>query len=250
MNIAIVTGASSGLGREFVVQLDKEVKFDQIWIIARREQRLKELVQKLRTKTVYIKADLTVEKDINIIINKIKKERPNIRILVNSAGYGKSGYFHNSDIDEQLGMVNLNIKALVKLTYECLPFMSKGAKIVQVASMASYFAIPGSAVYSASKAFVLSFSNALNAELKGKGIHSIAVCPGKVATEFFDRSGMEINPKTCYTSKCVVDLAIKDAKKNKWVSIQGAKMKFARIIARLLSKRAATRLISIFKRLS
>jgi uncharacterized protein len=240
MEIAIVTGASAGLGKEFAKQIDQKFNVDEIWLIARREEKLIELSKELKTKSIPIKADLT--KDIETIRKKLQEQKPNIKLLVNNAGFGKGGKFHKLSLEEQLSMIDLNIKALVELTYESIKYMQPGSKIIQVASMAGYFAIPGSAIYAATKSFVLSFSNALNCELKG--ITSTAVCPGPVDTEFFDVSGGKYKPKKMAKAKDVVALALKHTEKNKWVSIYGTSMKGARVLSRLVSKKSACKLIN------
>ena len=115
MEIAIVTGASAGLGKEFAKQIDQKFNVDEIWLIARREEKLIELSKELKTKSIPIKADLT--KDIETIRKKLQEQKPNIKLLVNNAGFGKGGKFHKLSLEEQLSMIDLNIKALVELTY-------------------------------------------------------------------------------------------------------------------------------------
>jgi hypothetical protein len=183
-NIAIITGASSGLGIEFALQIDKKYQLDEIWLIARREDRLIELASKLqRAKGVVLALDLQDKNSINTIVTKLTAEQSNLRLLVNNAGYGKYGKFTQQSITDIQGMIDLNITALVELTHAAIPFMQPGAGIINLASSAGYLPLGNFNVYAATKAFVLHFSIALGAELNE--IDVLAVCPGPVATEFF-----------------------------------------------------------------
>jgi hypothetical protein len=236
--IAIVTGASSGLGVEFAKQIDKKKILDEIWLVARREQNLKEVARQLKkSKGIILKTDLTKKQDIQKLIKKLEKEKPNLRLLVNNAGFGKKGYFQKILLKTQQEMIELNVKALVTLTYEGIKYMTKGSEIIQVASTAGFAPLPGFNVYSATKAFVLNFANALNEELKSKGIHTIAVCPGPVKTEFTKRSeGKSIIPKEA-TAKKVVAKALKDLKKKRWTSIYSFRIKILAMIMKLLPRK-------------
>lgn len=183
--IAIVTGASSGLGKEFASQIEKSFYLDEIWLIARRTEPMKDLSEKfLKSKGVILSLNLTDRGDMNILHKKMKDENPDIVFLVNNAGYGKIGPFAELGLDEQLLMIDLNIRALTHLTKIVLPFMKPGAKIVQVASSIGFAPAPFFSVYAATKAYVVSFSEALNYELRNRNISVTAVCPGPVATEF------------------------------------------------------------------
>ncbi|MBU0615109.1 MAG: SDR family NAD(P)-dependent oxidoreductase [Nanoarchaeota archaeon] len=242
MNIAIITGASAGLGKEFARQIDN-YHLDELWLVARRKDRLLELSNHLKTRSVLIQCDLT--ESLNILIDKIRTEKPNIRYLVNNAGFGKVGDFKDISLNEQLNMIDLNVRALVELTHNCLPFMRKGSTIINIASIAGFAPMPSFSIYAATKAFVLSFSNSINEELKG--IHSIAVCPGPVETEFHLRSGRSRHLQKKAKAKDVVRLALKDAKKKKNISVYGAKMKAARLLSKLISRRTASRLVNKFR---
>lgn len=184
--IAIITGASSGLGTEFALQIEKNLYVDEIWLIARRTEPMKDLAEKFqKSRGVTLALDLTNQGDLLFLEGKLKDEMPTIVCLVNNAGFGKIGPFADLGREEQMRMVNLNISALTFLTHICIPFMKAGSKIVQVASSAGFCASPYFAVYAATKAYVVSLSEALHYELKDRGIHVMAVCPGPVATEFF-----------------------------------------------------------------
>lgn len=187
MNIAIVTGASSGMGAEFARQLHYYYdNYDEIWLIARRKERLEALAQTLDDKTRIITADLTRSSDLKYIARQLSLINPNVTQLINCAGFGIMGSFETLPLKEQSDMIDLNVKALVKLTHMVLPYMRKNANIIQLASVAAFLPQENFCVYAASKSFVLSFSRALNEELKKRKICVTAVCPGPVETEFFN----------------------------------------------------------------
>ena len=189
--VAIITGASSGIGREFALQIAQRYRtIDEIWLIARRKDRLAEVKTEINAvsgKLVRILAlDLTDETDIKFYRNLLERQAPSIRVLVNAAGYGIAGYFENMTVDDVTGMLNLNCRALAAITHISLPYMSGPSNIINLASSAAFLPQPSFAIYAASKSMVLSFSRALNRELEEKGITVTAVCPGPVKTEFFD----------------------------------------------------------------
>ena len=186
--VAIITGASSGIGREFALQIAQRYRtIDEIWLIARRKDRLAEVKTEINAvsgKLVRILAlDLTDETDIKFYRNLLERQAPSIRVLVNAAGYGIAGHFENMTVDDVTGMLNLNCRALAAITHISLPYMSGPSNIINLASSAAFLPQPSFAIYAASKSMVLSFSRALNRELEEKGI---TVCPGPVKTEFFD----------------------------------------------------------------
>ena len=189
--VAIITGASSGIGREFALQIAQRYRtIDEIWLIARRKDRLAEVKTEINAvsgKLVRILAlDLTDETDIKFYRNLLERQAPSIRVLVNAAGYGIAGQFENMTVDDVTGMLNLNCRALAAITHISLPYMSGPSNIINLASSAAFLPQPSFAIYAASKSMVLSFSRALNRELEEKGITVTAVCPGPVKTEFFD----------------------------------------------------------------
>ncbi len=188
MNIAIITGASSGMGREFVYHLDGLFTLDEIWLIARRENLLEEIAENTEHPVRVICEDLSTPEGIGRVRKLLRKENPCIRMLINCAGYGIMGDFADQDMQEQTGMIDLNCKALTEMTYLCIPYMKANSRIIQLASSAAFLPQPGFAVYAASKAYVLSFSRALRRELSDRRIIVTAVCPGPVRTEFFDRA--------------------------------------------------------------
>lgn len=188
MNIAIVTGASSGMGREFVLQLSDYIQVDEIWAIARRAEALETLKQEAGVPVRPIALDLLKTDSFEIIHNLLKTETPIIRLLVNAAGFGKFGAYHKVSLSEESAMIDLNCKALVLMTRLCIPYMQPGSHILQLDSLSAFQPVPYITTYGASKAFVLSYSRSMNRELKGKGIRCMAMNPGWVKTEFFNHA--------------------------------------------------------------
>lgn len=238
MKIAVVTGASSGIGKEFARQISKRYgKLDEIWIIARRKELLEELQEELRIDVRIFAMDLTNSNDIRQFDEYLKEVNPEIKLLVNCAGYGKVGKFEELDIYEQVGMIDINCKALTLFTGICLPFISSHSRIINVASAAAFCPQPRFNVYAATKSYVLSFSRALNNELKERKITVTAVCPGPVDTEFFEiagDNGSEVKKKMRVKPEKVVDKAIKDAALGNEISVYGAVMKTAEIGSKIV----------------
>lgn len=224
MKIAVITGASSGMGREFVYSFDKNEQFDELWVIARREDRLLELAQKCRAKVRPIVLDLGQRDSFDAYKALLEREKPEIAVLVNAAGFGLFGVFTEMDCDRQLDIIDLNSRALTAMCHLSIPYMTQGSRIVNMGSMSSWQPVPYINVYGASKAYVLSFSRALGVELRGQGIHVMTVCPGWIKTEFFSHA---IHDDTVnyfnryYTAEQVVAKAMKDLKKKKTVSVLG-----------------------------
>ena len=224
MDIAVITGASSGMGREFVYALDKQQQFDEIWVIARRLERLEELKFKCKASIRPIPLDLEKRESFDVYKNLLEEHRPNIRVLVNAAGHGLFGTFTDMSMSRQLDIIDLNARALTAMCYMSLEYMDKGSEIYNMGSMSSWQPVPYINVYGASKAYVLSFSRALGVELKDRGIKVMAVCPGWIKTEFFDHA---VHDDTIsyynryYEAKPVIEKALKDMAKGKTVSVLG-----------------------------
>ena len=239
-NIAVITGASSGMGMEFAFQIDcLYTKIDEIWLIARREERLEELSKLLETKTKIIPMDVTDKAKMDEFYALLKKEHPKIRLLINCAGFGLMGNVKDIPIHRQLEMVDVNARALTNMTYACLPYLPKNARIIQLASAAAFLPQKKFAVYAATKSYVLSFSRALAEELKPRHIYVTAVCPGPVDTEFFDRAdtyghSLLLKEKTMVTADRVVKQALSDSHKKKQVSVCSPLMKAFMLITKIL----------------
>lgn len=218
MKIAVVTGASSGMGRAFVEAVDRTFELDEIWVVARRAERLEALKDVCKAPIRALCMDLTEPESLEAYRTLLEQTKAQIRILVNAAGYGLFGTFEKMDLQEQLGIIELNDKALTGMCLVSLPYMETGDKIINLGSNSSWQPVPYMAVYGASKAYVLSFSRALGRELKSRGIQVLCVCPGWVRTEFMDRA---VHDDTItyydrwYTAEQVVAQAMKDLKKGK-----------------------------------
>lgn len=241
MKIAIVSGASSGMGREFVKQLPWFYRqLDEIWIIARRRERLLSLSGECMIPCRIFAGSLLEDSIYSDIQEELKAEKPDVRMLVNAAGFGKMGtvtQIAQKEPGSQQEMIDLNCRALTRLTVTCLPYLTRGSRIVNLASAAAFCPQPFFAVYAATKSYVLSFSRGLGAELEEKGIYVTAVCPGPVDTEFFDVSGKFPNKwkdMVMVPPERVVHQALKDSRKKKPVSVYGMAMKAADLGAKLL----------------
>ncbi|GMQ58943.1 SDR family NAD(P)-dependent oxidoreductase [Vallitalea sediminicola] len=240
--IAVITGASSGFGREFVRQicLSKGYKFDEIWIIARRKERLEKLVKTYHKQTFKIlDMDLSKKECLKQYSNMLREENPNVRLLINNAGLGKIGSFDEIDSNDDMNMIDVNIKALTYVTKETLKYMKRSSRIIQIASSAAFLPQPKFAVYAATKSYVLSFSRALERELKSKGIYVTAVCPGPVETEFFRVASNNEKPKSFKKfffepAESVVRKALYDSRKGNYISIQGKSMKALQILSKVV----------------
>ena len=178
MKIALVTGASSGLGREYVLEISRaEPGIDEIWAVARRADRLEELKAVSRIPVRPVPADLTREEDIERIEALLEKTKPEIRLLIHAAGFGKIGTLSQIDRKTCDRMIDLNCRAAVDVTYLALPYMKEGSRIVEVCSTAAFQPFPFLNVYAASKAFLYRFTRALRREVMHRGIGVTAVCP-------------------------------------------------------------------------
>ena len=224
MKIAIITGASSGMGREFVYALDKDEQFDELWVIARRRERLEALQEKVRARVRVMALDLFEEESIDVVRSALESEQPEVAVLVNAAGFGVFGPFAERDLQTQLRIIDLNSRALTAMCYICLPYLKEGSRIYNMGSMSSWQPVPYINVYGASKAYVLSFSRALSQELKPRGVRVMAVCPGWIKTEFFDHAVTD--DTICYYNRFyppepVIEQAIRDMKKGRLTSVLG-----------------------------
>ena len=191
-NIAIVTGASSGLGEDFVKLLDAGSggPLDEIWLIARKKEQLDAVAAKLSTPSRVMPLDLTDPASFTAVEDALKAEDdPNVQWLFNCAGFGKFGDFESIGRQQNANMVRLNCLAVLEMSYVSLPFMHAGSRIVNIASAAALVPQPGLSTYGATKRFVLDLSRALNFELDGTGIHVSAVCPKFMHTRFLDDPG-------------------------------------------------------------
>lgn len=227
MNIAVVTGASSGMGKEFVKQLSQYVSVEEIWVIARRKEALEALQAVCPVKVRPVPLDLGNAESFQEYAALLASEKPAVQLLVNAAGFGKFGAYRNIPVEDECSMIDLNCKALVLMTRLTLPYMPKGSHILQLDSLSAFQPVPYITTYGATKAFVLSYSRAMNQELKGAGVRMMAMNPGWVKTEFFNHAfqtnGSEVQYfNRLYEAAEVVATGLHDLYKTKKdVSIHG-----------------------------
>jgi len=228
MAAALITGASSGLGEEFAIQLARE-KHDLV-LVARREDRLRDVADRARSlgagKVTVISSDLGRAAASDDLFKQVSAAGIAVDYLVNNAGFGTRGRFDKVPLDREIEEINLNVNALVALTHLFLPAMvaARNGTIINVASTAAFQPVPWMATYAATKAFVLSFSEALSTELQGTGVTVMALCPGPTRTEFQQVASVEHTgvPSFAYMdAPTVVRQAIESAKRGKAVRING-----------------------------
>ena len=201
MEIIVITGASAGLGTEFLDGIMNETPLpDEIWLIARREERLQQLAAKYPQMTFRcLPLDLQKSESYDEYGHLLAESGVTVRLLINNAGYGKLGEFHGSHVGEQAGMVDLNCRALTAMTALTLPYMKRGSAVLNVCSIAAFAPTPRMTVYCSTKAYVYSFSKSLRRELRPQGINVLAVCPGPMSTEFLDVADIVGRSKTFQT---------------------------------------------------
>lgn len=238
--IAVITGASSGIGKLFAEELAGYPDVEALWIIARREDLLEQLAMDIFQKhNKYVRVfplDLTL--DQHSLSIALEEERPEVRWLVNNAGEGVIGRVDEIGLDEQLSMIDLNNRALVEVDQRFLPFCGIGTKILHTASVAAFLPQPEFAVYAATKAFTYSYSRALHRELESRGITVTALCPNPMDTPFFEKSTKQEAKKIknigMEDPKKVVQTALKRAKRGKDTSIASLIPRLIKWSARLL----------------
>lgn len=241
-SIAIVTGANGGLGKEFVKLLLKEEGLSEIWAIARNEEKLKALQAEFGPKIRIFSMDLSDRANYPRIAEELKLRGATVQYLVNNAGFAKFCSYDDISIDESLNMIDLNVSAVVALGLVCIPYMGEGSHIINIASQASFFPLPYQNVYSSTKAFVRNYTRALNVELKDKGIHAIAVCPGWMKTDLFKRGliGAQKGSRNfsgMVTPDVVAAKAMQDAKRGKDISVYGLYVKSTHLLSKLMPQR-------------
>lgn len=238
--IAIVTGASSGMGWESVIQLaDRFPGLREIWVIARRKERLEKLAGRVKIPLKILELDLCETETFGKLKEILAAEAPEVKLLINAAGFGKIGAVEELSREDETAMIDLNCRALTAVTRLTLPYMSNNSRILQFASAAAFLPQPRFAVYAASKAYVLSFCRALAMELKPRKIYVTAVCPGPVKTEFFDiaETTGEIplyKQLVMADPKKVVKKALRDSIRGKSVSVYGVLMKAFFLLTKVL----------------
>ncbi len=235
MSIGIISGASSGIGKELAIVLDS-LGLDEIWLIARRENKLEEIKQSLKTKVKCFALDLTNVSSLSIIRNELSNNQYKIEYLALNAGVGYTGALQDNSCEQISSMVDLNCKGLTLLLNICLPYVCDKGKIITIASGAGFLPQADFAVYAATKSYVISLSRAIRKELKHRKISVTAVCPGPVDTEFFSNleNVKEYKKKYLVSPSFVARGAVLAVQKNKAIYAPTVSMKLLRFATKIL----------------
>lgn len=230
MKTAFITGASSGLGKEYARQLANSGY--NLILTARREDKLRDLAETLeeknQTKVEVIPADLSKPDDVKILENKIESIE-NLELLINNAGFGAGGNFHEIEMGKQLDMIHVHVNATARLTRAALPAMVEKGKgsIINVSSIVGFMTMGRSPMYCATKSWITSFTKSISHSLEGTGVKIQALCPGLTFTGFHDTEAYENFDRSKYpkifwmTSEEVVKKSLKALDKNKVVLVTG-----------------------------
>jgi len=234
--IAIITGATGGLGQEFVRAVLKE-KPVEVWAIARNADKLNALQSKFGRRVRAVVCDLSKRDDIERIAQLLESERPDVRLLINNAGIARMGSTADFSDDEISKLIDINCKAVSLLCGYVLPFMSKGSRILNISSASSFQPVPYINLYAASKAFVRSYSRALNVELKSRGITCTAVCPGWIDTEMLPKvsGGKAIKYPGLVSPKRVAVQSMRDSEKGRDMSVCTLFVKYEHFLSKTLA---------------
>jgi len=240
VNVVVITGASSGIGMEFALQMDPYfTNIDEFWLISRRREQLEEVSKLLQHKTRILAMDITKDAQLERLEDTLREKNAVVRMLINCAGYGIMGEFAAQEREQELGMVRLNCEALTNITHRLIPYMRNGSRIIQMASSAAFLPQPDFAVYAATKAYVHSFSRALRQELLEREIYVTSVCPGPVDTPFFEiaeKSGSTLAIKKMVMADAdkVVAKALRDSYHKRSVSVYSFPIQGLQIASKLI----------------
>ncbi len=242
MAIAVITGASSGLGGEYVRQVaTRHPELKEIWLIARRRERLEQW-QKEFPQTVFrlLSLDLSREESFEEYERLLAETGESVWMLINNAGLGTIGDLYDMNYPSQTRMVDVNVRALTALTTITLQHMEPGGHILNVCSIASFAPNPRMTVYCSTKAYVLSFTKSLGYELRSRGISVTAVCPGPMSTEFLPVAGIEKGVSKTFDTlpycdpRKVAEVSLRKAEQGKTVYTPRLFFKFYRVLAKVL----------------
>jgi len=238
---ALITGASSGIGEAFARAL--AARGMHVILLARTEHRLRELAQELAhtysVRAEVITSDLSQEYAAWAIEREVQARGLMVDMLINNAGFGYYGHFTNLDPQRDHAQVMVNVTSVVDLAHVFLPAMAerKEGALINVSSLSAFQSFPYMAVYPASKAFILSLSEALTAEYKEHGVHVMALCPGEVKTNFAKVSGAPVPPGPKMVPEKVVEAALKGLERGRSSVIPGAYNRIIRTIWSLVPRR-------------
>lgn len=254
MNIIIITGASSGIGREFALQMDSYfTNIDEFWLIARSEERLDDTAECLTHRARVIPMDVTDSRRLDMLENMLIERDAVVRMLINCAGFGLMGPFCEQPAASSLSMIRLNCEALTEITHRIIPYMRRNSRIIQLASSAAFLPQPDFAVYAATKSYVLSLSRALHEELKPLGIVVTAVCPGPVDTPFFDiaeRNGTTLAVKKYVMADAgqVVEQALWDSYHRRSMSVYSLPIKSLHVLSKTAPHGIILKVMNLMKK--
>lgn len=241
-NIAVVTGASGGLGKEFVKLLLNYSDIDEIYALARSGEKLNNLKAEYGKKIKPYIIDLSCINKIKAFGEYLKSNGVNIKFLINNAGYGKFGDYNDLSVDESVNMIDLNISAVVAMGLTCIPYMGKDSHIINIASQAGFQPLPYMNIYASTKAFVKNYSRGLNVELKDRGITVTAVCPGWIKTDFYKRADIGAKKNITdfsfmTTPERVAKQALKDVQRGKDISVCGIYVNICRFLTKIFPEK-------------
>lgn len=246
MKIAIITGASSGMGKLFAYEIDKE-EADEIWLIARRTELLEEISAKMKNKTRILSLDL-LKKESFDEIKTLLTDDIEISYLVNAAGFGEFGECGVTPLESEMKMIDLNVKATVAMCSVCASKMAKGGHIVNLGSASVFNPLPYFNIYASTKSFIRHYSRALYYEMKPRGVYVSVFCPGWVKTEFFNHTKEESAPRSpkkyspmLNSQKCV-RYAMKNIRKGKVLVVYNSYTKLQHLLSKILPSSVLCRL--------
>lgn len=237
--IAVITGASSGMGKRFAETVDQYGTFDEVWVIARQQDKLENLRTVVPFPLRVLAMDLTDRTSFNRYAAALAEAPVEVGLLMNCSGFGKFSAVLDTPLEVNLNMTDLNCQAVVAMCQLTVPYMPRGSQIINIASVAAFQPIPYIDIYGATKAFVLSFSRALNRELRKQGVSVMAVCPFWTKTAFFDRAvtdGERVVKKytAMYDPDDIVRRTWRDAKRGKDVCQYGFVARVQAVLTKLL----------------
>lgn len=240
MKIAVITGASAGLGREFLRALPEYFpEIEEYWLISRSREKLEDAAAECKIRTKIFPLDLTLDESYGKLEREYDILKPEIALLINNSGCGFLGDVGQGELSRQTVMIDLNLKGLTAVTHLSIPYMTRGSRIINVSSIASFCPNPRMTVYSSTKAFVTAFNFGIAEELRPLGITSTAVCPGPMDTDFIYAGGIKGKSKTfdtlpyCKPTKVAAG-ALKAAKKGRAVYTPTPFYKLYRFIAKII----------------
>jgi short-subunit dehydrogenase len=247
--VTLITGASVGLGAEFARQCAH--RGEELVLVARRRDRLDTLAGQINARSHVIAADLALPDAAVALINEVEAEGLTVRTLINNAGFGLAGKFAALPLERQREMIELNVRTLTELCRLVVPAMieRREGAILNLASTAAFQPGPNMAVYYATKAYVLSFTEALHHELKGSGVRVSALCPGPTTTEFADVAGVDspLLSRLAADAPSVVRVGLSGLDSNKAVIVPGVTNKVSAQSSRFLPRAAMRRIIGAIK---